>query len=94
MPHYKDGTLAKDGDVVKGIPYNTLGKEVVGIIMNINPGEETCNCLVVFPKILGDTGEVLFSGQTVSAFRTREGKSLLFTLISDYGEVRAFEKIL
>jgi len=92
MPHYKDGTAAKEGDTVRGIPYNTGGKEVVGIITNINSGAETCNCLVIFMQ------EIIFpkelqSGLSYKHYR-RDGISHFYDISSDYGEVKAFEKIL
>jgi len=89
MPHYKDGTLAKEGDVVKGIPYNTQGKVVVGIINNINPGEETCNCMVSFMEELKRAGL-----ENVYTFIDRNGGTHYIHIRSDYGEVRAFEKVL
>lgn len=48
MPHYKDGTPAEIGDNVKGIPYNTKGKEVVGTLIQITEDSQSCNCIVAF----------------------------------------------
>lgn len=47
MPHYKDGTAAKVGDVIKGKPYNTP-HEVVGVVVGITPDSESCNLRVAF----------------------------------------------
>jgi hypothetical protein len=91
MPHYKDGTPAKEGDVVKGKPYNT-SHEVTGIIFNINPGEETCNCMVIFPTKV-NLDEVAY-GDFVKILNDRGGGKIAFGLYADYGEVKAFEKIL
>ncbi len=92
MPHYKDGTLAKEGDVVKGIPYNQNGKEVVGVIVAINPGIDVCNCQVVFPKVV--QMEETWMGDIVKLFVRPDGLRAGVALRSDYGEVQAFEKIL
>lgn len=53
MPHYKDGTEAKVGDVVKGKGYNVkdaLGnlKEFIGTVVGITPGSESCNIQVAY----------------------------------------------
>jgi hypothetical protein len=76
---------------VKGKPYNTP-HEVVGVIAAINPGEETCNCLVLFLEMT-DASNVL----PYNIFETimgHDGVSKACVLRSDYGEVRAFEKVL
>jgi hypothetical protein len=49
MPHYKDGTPAEVGDFVKGKPYNT-DHEVVGTLVQITEGTESCNCIVAFAE--------------------------------------------
>jgi len=43
--HYKDGTEAKVGDLVKGTVYNTKGV-IVGTMLGITPGSSACNCRV------------------------------------------------
>lgn len=45
--HYKDGTLAKIGDHVKGKLYNTP-HEVSGTLVSITPGVDSCNAMVAF----------------------------------------------
>jgi hypothetical protein len=92
MPHYKDGSPAREGDIVKGIPYNTNGKEVVGVIIAINPEIETCNCQVIFPKLV--QMEESWMGDVVKLFVRGDGIRQGVALRSDYGEVKAFEKIL
>lgn len=44
--HYKDGTIAQVGDLVKGTTYNTGGVVVVGTLVGITPGVESCNARV------------------------------------------------
>jgi hypothetical protein len=51
MPHYKDGTEAKIGDVVRGKGYNVKDKdqnlrEFVGTVVGITPGSTACNIQV------------------------------------------------
>jgi hypothetical protein len=42
MPHYKDGTPAAIGDIVKGKQYDS-GPEVRGVVVGISPSSDTCN---------------------------------------------------
>ena len=44
MPHYKDGTPAKVGDIVKFTEYD--GTEKVGALAYINAKAETCNATI------------------------------------------------
>lgn len=44
MPHYRDGTEAKVGDIVKG--KNWDGKTIVGRVETLSPGSTTCNMQV------------------------------------------------
>lgn len=51
--HYKDGTEAKVGDLVKGTAYNTKNADgtprvIVGILLQVTPGSDTCNCQIAF----------------------------------------------
>ncbi len=48
MPHYKDGVMAKVGDIVRGATYNRGGKVEDGIIAEITSTADTCNCRVAF----------------------------------------------
>lgn len=53
--HYKDGTQAMVGDLVKGTCYNTKGV-IVGVMLGITPGATACNCRVgvLMQRPLGD----------------------------------------
>ena len=77
MPHYKDGTEAKLMDIVKGKPYNTP-HEVVGVVVGITPGSDTCNCRVLFTtaKTAGGGDDPKIPMQ-----------------VYDHGELKAFEKV-
>lgn len=89
MPHYKDGTEAMVGDLVKGKPYNTA-REVVGEIVQITPGAESCNCVVAFAETSELGSEELSAGHYTfhgNARRVRVAPKY------DYGETKAFEKV-
>lgn len=104
MPHYKDGTEAKIGDVVKGKGYNVKDKdgnlkEIYGIVVGVTPSAVSCNIKVAH----------LISGE--SAWKDRDGqekRSLIHDSIhlgdsavgdsavmvnTEYGECAHFEKI-
>ncbi len=54
MPHYKDGTPAHVGDVVRGIGYNLKDgdrpREFVGTVVGVVPTSATCNIQVAHIK--------------------------------------------
>lgn len=52
MPHYKDGTEAKVGDLVFG-PSHTFADPIAGYVLDITPGSDTCNMHV---GLLAPTG--------------------------------------
>lgn len=43
MPHYLDGTPAKNGDLVVFTESHDGGSEKAGVLMSITPGSDTCN---------------------------------------------------
>jgi hypothetical protein len=47
MPHYKDGTIAKHGDLVLSDPPYDGAWQQVGIVMSITPGSESCNAQLI-----------------------------------------------
>jgi hypothetical protein len=76
MPHYKDGTLAQLHDIVRGKPYNTP-HEVIGAVVGITPGTDTCNMRVCFTTVRAPgAGDPLTAIQAI-----------------DYAECKAFEKV-
>lgn len=50
MPHYKDGSEAKVGDLVKGLSYD--GTEIRGEVVDIFPGCDTCNMSIVTTNVV------------------------------------------
>lgn len=47
MPHYRDGTPAKTGDLLLQTEEHDKGHELVGIVVKIFPNAESCNAQVV-----------------------------------------------
>ena len=98
MPHYSDGSPASVGDRVKGKPYNTPN-EVVGEVVQITAGSESCNCVVVFVETVEISPRLSGLGSLISVSVTRsvDGKPVqkCFALIPrfDYGETKAFSKV-
>lgn len=108
MPHYKDGTAAQIGDLIKGKPYNT-DHEIVGQLVQITPGSDSCNCIVAF----ADTAVVHFDPIEFNSakvmlpvyLRRQVGgivsdhpdnlvyENLVIVPCYDYGELRAFLKV-
>jgi hypothetical protein len=67
MPHYKDGTEAKVGDLVKGKGYNLKGpdgniREFVGTLIDITPGASSCNVKIAHVEVF-DPIPILASSQ-------------------------------
>jgi hypothetical protein len=94
MPHYADGTEANLGDHVKGKPYNTP-HEVTGVVVGIVRDSDTCNLRVAFARPRNpskDTG-VGDRGILVRGYDPAMG-SVPVTVDVDYGETKAFTKII
>lgn len=92
MPHYKDGSVARVGDFVKGYGYNEKDKSgqprlLVGTVTSINETAETCNCAVAFLDVVPEA-KVPTNGRV-----TRLGNGMFLIEKMDYGETRQFEKI-
>ena len=78
--HYKDGTEAKVGDLVKGTVYNTKTADgspaiIVGVMLGITPGSSACNCRVGVLRSEPLPGLAL--PPEVFAIRTHEGEALV-----------------
>lgn len=89
--HYKDGTPAAIGDTVKGKPYNTP-KEIVGIMVSITLGSESCNCKVAFLE-LKEIIEVLDCIAPFIVVDTQGVRRCVVTKI-DYGQCSDFLKVM
>lgn len=93
MPHYRDGTPAQVGDLVKGKPYNTP-REIVGEIISVTPGSESCNCMVAFAEILPDGNPIPLGPLPAYVAQRSDGHKIVILAKTDYGETKAFEKVL
>ena len=82
--HYKDGTEAHIGDVVRGKTYN-LPDEVIGVLVDITPGTETCNCKV-------STGGVATQLGYIASGPLGGGYTLIFSKF-DYSQCDFLEKV-
>ena len=91
MAHYKDGSPAQVGDLVKGKPYNTP-REIVGDIVSITSGTETCNCQVAFAERVHPEAPDFYGG-ALTLVRSAGGDRVFLAVKVDYGETKAFEKI-
>ena len=92
MPHYEDGTQAKNGDLVIGKTYNLHGRAIVGTVLEVIPGSDSCNLRVAFADVLtrpdatvGDSGIVYGSSTTLDHPR------IVIKPAYDYGETKAFK---
>lgn len=55
MSHYRDGTKAELGDLVRGRGYN-LKHEVLGVVVGISPGQGACDIHVATLRPMRGTG--------------------------------------
>lgn len=97
MPHYKDGTEAQPGDLVAGKSYNHKGRYIVGELLQITPGSDSCNCMVSFVDVVAP--EKAF-GVSFLTRRAKDGianggvsESVAVTPMIDYGQVSDFELV-
>lgn len=92
MPHYKDGTPAKYGDIVKGRGYN-VKHEIVGKVVGLTLGTNTCNIQVAHVDAESRMVLPVWPDQEIAnkfkhADMTPEVKASI-----EYGQCDAFEKI-
>lgn len=91
MPHYQDGTEAKNGDLVVGKTYNLHGRTIVGTVIEIIPGSDSCNLRVAFadvstrPDATVDGHGIVYRSSTTMDHEPRVIKPGY-----DYGETKAF----
>src|SRR5690242_20281314 len=98
MPHYKDGTPAEIGDLVRGRGYN-VKREISGVVCGVKEAE-TCNLVIahMVPTVPGDNGSIVQAGP--SSKKDEAGNDTITTTVAfvriehEYGEAAAFEKIV
>jgi hypothetical protein len=87
MPHYKSGTPAAIGDIVKGRGYN-IPHEIIGKVLAINQDSDTCNLTVA---CVAKESVVLKNDVAGSPGMTIHYTEVRATI--EYGQADAFEKI-
>jgi hypothetical protein len=100
--HYKDGTAAKVGDLVKGTAYNTKNPDgsprvLYAQMLKTTPGSETCNYVVAFVVVPLKPEEERFIRDNSLSYAfplvcTQDGAQRLVAK-SDYSECKAFELV-
>lgn len=103
MPHYRDGTPAAIGDVVRGKGYNVKGPdgnlaEITGVVVHIAEGATTCNvqiARVVIEKTPADFRwpDHKFFVQRPEIHFAGPGQDHTVRLDIEYGQCDHFEKI-
>jgi hypothetical protein len=100
MPHYADGLEALTGDIVYGTTYNRQGRLVVGTVVSVTPGSDSCNCIVAFVTVhelpdLGDRNwwEITKIMSVQPKTFHSGGKTFVVEPDVDHGETRAFSLI-
>jgi hypothetical protein len=103
--HYKDGTEAKVGDLVKGTTYNLKNAggqplAIVGVMLGITPGSTSCNCRVgvlrswpsafaVSPSI----SAVVYNGVPMAIHREQDGEAVFLGASVDYSQCDHLELV-
>ena len=96
MPHYKDGTEARVGDVVKGSGYN-IKHEIIGMVTRVTPGASSCNltiaCVGRSPHGAQAEGVAIPALVKDGVATPIENFPLETKITTEYGQADAFEKI-
>lgn len=90
MPHYEDGQECKAGDIVVGKTYNTHGRTIVGTVLEVIPGSDSCNVRVAFAEVSRRPDEVV-SGGSVAYRGSYAADHAIIKASYDYGETKAFK---
>ncbi len=91
MSHYKDGTEAKVGDLVRGKGYN-VPHEIIGRVVNVRPGE-SCTLSIAF---VGDKTPIQFTvepGNKGTHDINRPFAACHVVAEIEYGDTKGFEKV-
>lgn len=95
MPHYKDGTCAVVGDVVKGSGYNINDRDgnpktIVGTVVGLTLAE-SCNIRVAFLAV--KEVPLLAMPVTYGMHYGEGGRKYELSPVVEYGEAKAFELV-
>lgn len=94
MPHYKNGTEAKVGDLVRGYGYN-VKHEIIGKVVQVTADSDACNVAVAH---VGHDSPVLFNDQLEKvrdnvAGHTQMNWGVAVMPVVEYGATKDFEKV-
>ena len=94
MPHYKDGTPAKVGDIVVGKGYNQKDDSgelatIAAIVVGISPGSDSCNVSLLIPN--GALGHFTTPRVDGAAYDGITGH--VISGVFEYGQADHFEKV-
>jgi hypothetical protein len=94
MPHYRDGTEARVGDIVRGKGYNQRDetgslKEIVAIVTGITEGTASCNLTLLIPN--GALGH--FTTERVDGGQTAGVTGHVIAGVFEYGQADHFVKV-
>lgn len=93
MPHYQDGTESKIGDLVVGKTYNLHGRTIVGTVLEVIPGSDSCNLRIAFADVLTrPDATVADAGIIYHPSDSRLVRSVVKPGY-DYGETKAFSLV-
>jgi len=97
MPHYKDGTEAKPGDIARGKGYN-IPHEITGVVLQVFPSE-SCNLRIAvatekqYPANLGFKYSNFTNGGHGPLYKKPDGTVGEVDLNIEAGSVQEFELV-
>jgi hypothetical protein len=94
LPHYSDGTTrAKAGDLVVGKTYNLHGRTIVGTVLEVIQGSDSCNLRVAFVDVSSRPDATVTDGGIAYSTAYDSDVPNQKRVIKpgyDYGETKAF----
>jgi len=98
--HYRDGTEARVGDLVRGKGYNVKGPdgellEIQGVVVGLTPGTDTCNLRVAHPEVRRSSDGVevdLYPGPSSQRCVALGGLAVV-RLSTEYGQADHFDLV-
>lgn len=101
MPHYKDGSPAKVGDIVRGKGYNLKDedgelREIIGTVVQVTPGASSCNVQVLVTELREPPAN--YQPDEPNAFMPQNayllpGQNQYAVHVLEYGQADHFEKV-
>lgn len=77
MPHYRNGTKAKIGDVVKVNSEHNVNSTFIGPVTHIYEGTDTCNLLLAAPlQVTEADGSRIITTGSSATFNARDAEKV------------------